>query len=112
MRNAKTATAVLVGGALLLGATCARGQDWPQWRGPNRDNKVTGFTEPKTWPKELTKKWNAKVGLGDASPVLVGDKVYVFTRDGDDEVILCLDAGKGTEVWKDKYAAKAAQVPM
>src|SRR5437899_9116529 len=83
-----------------------RADDWPQWRGPNRDNRVTGFTEPKTWPKELTKKWQTKVGLGDASPVLVGDEVYVFARDGDDEVILCLDAAKGTEVWRDKYAAK------
>jgi outer membrane protein assembly factor BamB len=52
------------------------------------------------------------VGQGDASPVLVGDKLYVFTRDGGDEVIWCLDAGKGTEVWKDKYAADPAQVPM
>jgi outer membrane protein assembly factor BamB len=86
-------------------------QDWPQWRGPNRDNKVTGFKEPATWPKELTQKWKAKVGLGDASPVLVGDKVYVFTRDGDNETIVCLDAAKGTELWKDKYPAKEARVP-
>jgi outer membrane protein assembly factor BamB len=106
MKNAKT-MGVLVGCVMLLGANCVRAQDWPQWRGPNRDNKVIGFTEPKTWPKELTKKWSTKVGIGDASPVLVGDKIYVFTREGGDEVIQCLDAGKGTEVWKDKYAAEA-----
>ena len=40
MSNAKRTTAVLAGCVLLLGATCARAQDWPQWRGPNRDNKV------------------------------------------------------------------------
>src|SRR6516165_12484330 len=108
----RTTTCLLVGGVLLLGASGVRAQDWPQWRGPNRDNKVTGFTEPKTWPKELTQKWSTKVGVGDASPVLVGDKVYAFTRDGTDEIIHCLDAGKGTEVWKDKYEADPAKVPM
>jgi outer membrane protein assembly factor BamB len=98
---------MLAGCALLLGATCAAAQDWPQWRGPNRDNKVVGFTAPATWPKELTKKWQVPVGVGDASPALVGDKLYVFTRQGGDEVILCLDANSGKEVWKDKYTATA-----
>jgi outer membrane protein assembly factor BamB len=83
-----------------------RAGDWPQWRGPNRDNKVIGFTEPKTWPKELKQKWQTKVGLGDSSPDLVGDKLYVFTREGNDEVIRCLDAGTGNEVWKEKYPAQ------
>ena len=112
MRITSATTGVFVYGAILLVASNTWAQDWPQWRGPNRDNKVTGFAEPKTWPKDLTKKWTTAVGLGDASPVLVGDKLYVFTRDADDEVIWCLDAGKGTEVWKDKYAAQPAQVPM
>ncbi len=111
MKIAKTTTGVLVGCVLLFGVSGVRAQDWPQWRGPNRDNKVTGFTEPKTWPKELTQKWKIKVGVGDASPVLVGDRVYVFTRDGGDEVVTCVDAAKGTEVWKDKYAAPPADGP-
>jgi outer membrane protein assembly factor BamB len=111
MKNGNRMTGVMVGLMMLLNANGVWADDWPQWRGLNRDNKVAGFTEPKTWPKELTKKWTAKVGLGDASPALVGDKVYVFTREGDDEIILCLETGKGTEVWKDKYEAKPAQVP-
>jgi outer membrane protein assembly factor BamB len=106
MSNAKL-TGVLAGCVLLLGATCAQAQDWPQWRGTNRDNKVAGFTAPKEWPKELTKKWSVKVGDGDASPVLVGDKLYVFTREGGDEVLRCLDAAKGEEKWKEKYPAQA-----
>src|SRR5437899_12614404 len=73
--------------------------DWPQWRGPNRDNKVSDFVVPQTWPKTLTEKWKTKVGLGDASPVLVGDKLYVFTRQADDEMILCLDATTGKILW-------------
>jgi outer membrane protein assembly factor BamB len=110
MRNASAGGAIVVG-VLLLGSW-AQAQDWPQWRGPNRDNKVTGFTEPKTWPKELTQKWKVTVGEGDASPVLAGDKVYAFTRQGGDEVILCLNVADGKELWKEKYSAAPARVPM
>jgi outer membrane protein assembly factor BamB len=104
-------TGVIVASALVLSAQSLSAQDWPQWRGPNRDNKVTGFTEPKAWPKELTQKWKVPVGRGDASPVLVGDKLYVFTRQGEDEVTLCLDAASGKTVWQDKYPAEPVKGP-
>jgi outer membrane protein assembly factor BamB len=94
--------AVALGTLVLAGAA-----DWPQWRGPHRDNKVADFAAPETWPAELTQKWKETVGLGDASPALVGDRIYVFTRQGADEVIRCLNADTGKEVWKDKYEAKA-----
>lgn len=92
---------------IAISASCVVAQDWPQWRGPNRDGKVTGFTAPQTWPTELKQKWSVPVGLGDATPALVGDKLYVFTRQGDDEVTTCLDAGSGKELWNEKYAAQA-----
>ncbi len=108
MKTANPAKAVTTAVCVvLLGASCLHADDWPQWRGPNRDNKVTGFTAPATWPKELTRKWKVTVGIGDASPVLVGDKIYVFTRQGGDEATLCLDAADGHEIWHDKYAAAA-----
>ncbi len=110
MRNA-TRMAVLAGCGLLLGAVSVWAQDWPQWRGPNRDNKAAGFTPPQSWPKTLTKKWRVTVGAGDSSPVLVGDKVYVFGRQGGDEVTLCLDAANGKELWRDKYATQPADFP-
>ena len=81
--------------------------DWPQWRGANRDGKVSGFKAPAKWPKELTEKWKVTVGPGDATPALVGDKLYVFTRQGAEEVTLCLNASDGKEVWRDKYEAQA-----
>jgi len=37
----------------------------------------------------------------------VGEKLYVFARQGEDEVTLCLNAGDGKEVWRDKYTAQA-----
>jgi outer membrane protein assembly factor BamB len=106
MRNTKGTLTVIVFAGLVLAAGSTNGQDWPQWRGPNRDNRLTGFKVPAAWPKELSKKWKTPVGLGDASPSLVGDKLYVFTRQGGDEVAMSLDARSGDVLWKDKYMAE------
>src|SRR5262245_41365564 len=99
MKTAKALSSVLAGSVLIFCAAGGLGQDWPQWRGPNRDNKVTGFKAPSAWPKELTKKWRVEVGIGESSPLLVGDKIYVFGRQGGDEVTLCLNAANGMEIW-------------
>jgi outer membrane protein assembly factor BamB len=80
-----------------------RAQDWPQWRGLNRDGIVLGFSEPKTWPERLAKKWEATVGIGHSSPVVVDRKVYLFARQKEDEVISCLDLDTGKELWRDQY---------
>jgi outer membrane protein assembly factor BamB len=97
--------ASLLFGMMVRGSIAA---DWPQWRGINRDAKVTGFTVPATWPKELTKKWSVKAGDGVSTPALVGDKLYVFTREGDSEILRCLEAASGKELWQDKYEAQPA----
>lgn len=75
--------------------------DWPQWRGANRDAKATGFNAPKTWPKELTQKWKIAVGDGVATPVLVGNKLYVFTRQEEFEIVRCLNEATGKEIWQE-----------
>jgi outer membrane protein assembly factor BamB len=86
-------------------------QDWPQFRGINRDCRVTGFIAPATWPAEIKQVWKVSVGAGDATPVLAGRKIYLNTRQGDNEVILCLDATTGVELWKDSYPANAVTGP-
>ncbi|HLJ97417.1 MAG TPA: PQQ-binding-like beta-propeller repeat protein [Gemmataceae bacterium] len=47
------------------------------------------------------------MAYGTASPALVSNKLYVFTRQGGNEVISCLDAATGKILWQDKYAAQA-----
>jgi outer membrane protein assembly factor BamB len=107
MRTSAWAGPLIAAYAILTGVGHGTAQDWPQWRGPNRDARATGFEAPKTWPKELKKDWSVKVGDGVATPALVGGRLYVFARQGEDEVILCLDAANGKELWKNQYAAKA-----
>ena len=111
MKNTNQRILAVSGVVLLMAVCCGWTQDWPQWRGANRDAKATGFIAPKSWPKELTQKWKTTVGQADATPALVGDKLYVFARQGGDEVTLCLDAATGKEVWSDRYAAQGATGP-
>jgi outer membrane protein assembly factor BamB len=89
----------------------ASAQDWPQWRGANRDAKAIGFKAPARWPATLEKEWSVAVGDGVATPALVGDRLYVFGRQEGNEVVRCLDAKTGKEIWQDKYPAKAATGP-
>ena len=80
-------------------------QDWPQWRGPNRDGTLLSFTEPKTWPDQLKLKWRVNVGIGYSSPLLVDKRIYLLSRQGDMEVVSCLDFETGKRIWRDAYAA-------
>jgi outer membrane protein assembly factor BamB len=79
--------------------------DWPQFRGPNRDGSAPSFVAPKTWPENLTQKWKVEVGIGYASPLVIGDRVFAFTRQGEDEVVTALEAATGKTIWSAKYAA-------
>jgi outer membrane protein assembly factor BamB len=79
--------------------------DWPQWRGINRDGLTVGISAPQTWPKELKEHWRVKVGIGHASPVVAGGRVYQFARQGEEEVLLALDAATGREIWRNTGGA-------
>ena len=111
MKKANRTAAAITGVLLVICATLTFAQDWPQWRGVDRDGKVTGFQAPQKWPSELKQNWKVSVGIGDATPALVKDKLYVFTRQDADEITQCLNADNGEEVWRSKYAAKAVTGP-
>ncbi len=86
--------------------------DWPQWRGPNRDGTLATFVAPSSWPERLTRRWRVAVGDGYATPVLVGGRLYVFTRQGEDEVLRALDADTGGELWRSSYPAPFSYDPV
>ena len=88
---------------LALLTEIAVAQDWPQWRGPNRDGVVTSFVEPKAWPEQLRLKWKVKVGIGHSSPVVSGRRVYLHSREGENEVVQAIDLATGKQLWQDSY---------
>jgi outer membrane protein assembly factor BamB len=98
MINRIAALVVLV--SLLSSAGWA--DDWPQWRGPNRNGISQEKGLQKTWPKDGPKLlWTYKqADLGFSAPAVVGDTLYFLgTRNDKDEVVIALDANKGTELW-------------
>src|SRR5260221_4396078 len=80
-------------------------QDYPQWRGKNRDGSASGFTAPKAWPEALTLRWKVDIGPGYSTPIVIGSRVFTYTRRDGNEVLLALDAATGKTVWETKYAA-------
>ncbi len=97
--------------AITILAHTSSAQDWPQWLGLNRDARVTGFTAPSSWPKTLQQEWKISLGDGVATPALVGDRLYVTTRQEANELVRCLDANTGKEIWQDKYEVAGATGP-
>ena len=90
-------------GLLFVGTALGAG-DWPQWRGPARDGRAA-LPAVARWPRALARGWKATVGLGHASPVVAGDRVYVFAREGPDEVASAFDLETGRRLWRQAYAA-------
>jgi outer membrane protein assembly factor BamB len=94
----KTLSALAVG---LLLCPAVYADDWPQWRGPNRDgvSKETGLL--KTWPKEGPKLlWTYKdAGVGYSCPAVVGDRLYTMGGRSDGDYLFALDVKEGKELW-------------
>jgi len=85
--------------------------NWPQWRGPHRDGILADFAAPEKWPETMKQVWQVKVGAGDSTPALVDGRLYVHARQGDEEVIVCLDADSGKEIWTNKYPSPPVTGP-
>src|SRR5262249_32984890 len=63
---------------LLSGISSTSASDWPQWRGPNRDNVWNETHILQTFPTEGPKvRWRTPVGPGWSSPVVARGHVYL-----------------------------------
>lgn len=94
----RTFPALLLAFAFTLTASAL---DWPQWRGPQRNDLSTETGLLKQWPPEGPKQLWVFTNGGNAysGPAIVAGKLFTMgTRDGQ-EILLCLDAAKGTELW-------------
>ncbi len=100
-------TLSLIASSLLVGISFAHGDDWPQWRGPNR-NDVSNETGLLTqWPEGGPKRlWtNDRCGLGYSGFAVVGDRLYTMGIEDDKQFVVCLNASDGTEVWRSPIGA-------
>jgi outer membrane protein assembly factor BamB len=78
--------------------------DWPQFLGPQRNGVYSGPPLAKSWPAGGPKRaWRRPVGQGFAGPVVAGDRLVIFHRVGNEEVVEALDARTGDPRWRLAY---------
>lgn len=96
-------------GALIAGLLCAgglRAEDWPQWRGPNRDGVWSEDGILESFPRDgLHVRWRARVGGGYSGPAVARGRVFLTDRRlrPDVERVLCFDEETGRPLWVHSY---------
>ncbi len=99
----RTAAALSLALATALGASA---DDWPYWRGLHQDgiSRETGLL--KTWPAEGPRVlWKQAVPGGYSSFAVAQGRLYTMSEDRKEEIVLCLDATSGKQVWEYRYPA-------
>jgi outer membrane protein assembly factor BamB len=101
--------ALRIAGVLLLCAfaSIALANEWPQWRGPDRDGvwRETGVIEQFEEP-QLPIVWRAEISSGYSGPTVANGLVYVTDRlvePKQSERVHCFDAMTGSPRWKFSY---------
>jgi len=93
--------------AVSLMVSTAMADDWPQWRGPNRDGvwRETGLLEK--FPQSRIKlRWRAPISSGYSGPTVAGGRVYVTDRVTEPkqiERVHCFDWQSGERLWNHEY---------
>ena len=94
----------------LTGVALAASSDWPQFRGPNRDDisPDTGLLQqlPANGPPLV---WKATgLGAGYSTVSIVGNRVYTIGENNDSSQVIALDAADGKPVWNTRLGKSGA----
>ena len=104
---------ILVG--LLAGSASsalAEGEDWPWWRGPEKN----GISREKGWnPAALSEGaktlWKVELGKGFSNVSIKGSRLYTMGNVGNRDIVHCLNIEDGKEVWRHEYDCKLGSHP-
>lgn len=84
-----------------LAAAEPSGKDWPQWRGPNRDNKSGETGLLKNWEAPPKLAWKLPgMGGGYASVSVVGNRLYTTGNLENGQHVIAVDLDKHEIAWK------------
>ncbi len=84
--------------------------DWSQFRGPAGTGVAESFGDlPTEWNADKNIAWKAELpGRGPASPIVVGDRVFVTCSGGAKQerlYVLAFDADSGRQLWRREFWA-------
>ncbi len=95
-----------------LAAARVAAEDWPNWRGFRKDgiSRETGIA--KSWPAGGPKiAWKRALPGGYSSPAIAKGRLVTQSKEGADEIVLCLDSETGEPIWEYRYPADYEQHP-
>ena len=92
---------------LALSTPQAPAQDWPQYGGPHRDNRIDAIDTQFDWgeggPEVL---WRTPTGPGFGGAAIHGGEVFLFDCElGEADVLRAFDLSSGEEKWSAAYEA-------
>ncbi len=81
--------------------------DWPHWRGPDRNgiSTETGWTDQLP-PAGPAIAWKAQVGLGFSSLVISDGRAFTAGHADEKDTVFCFDANSGKVLWKHSYPSE------
>jgi outer membrane protein assembly factor BamB len=90
----------------------AKPHDWPQWQGPNRDNRSRETGLLRTWPEGGPPLlWKATaLGGGYSTPAVAAGRVLGMSYRRNAEVVWALDDRTGKELWSTTIAPANREV--
>ena len=83
--------------------SAAVAEDWPNWRGPRLDGSSHETKVPLFWSATSNVLWKTELpGLGHASPIVYGERVFVVTADTEtqERLLLAIESSTGKILWK------------
>ncbi len=89
--------------ALITFSGGARAEDWPYFRGPERDGTTTASLPDGWGERELEIAWEASVGWGFSAIAVSDGKAFVMGNQDDKDILYCFDAESGELIWKESY---------
>lgn len=92
---------------LLIVCSVIQADDWPQWQGPNRDNKSAEKGLLQQWPgggPKLVWTFN-QAGTGYSSPSVVGEQLYMTGALNGQSSLFAVNVKTGKQVWSTKLDA-------
>ncbi len=98
--STKLRMGVMVAG--LLSALQATADDWPQWRGPNRDGKSAETGLLQEWPEGgPALAWRVSgLGAGYSSVSIAGGKIFSMGDLADGQYVMALAEDGGAPLWQ------------
>ena len=97
--------ALMVCCLVVIHASTASADNWPQWRGPDNNGISKEKNLPISWSETKNVAWKLTLpGMGGSTPVVWGDRIFLTTSENKDLIMMCIHTD-GKVLWKSKISA-------